>query len=288
VEQGVGSAGREKITPSDFIKAKKKGVKIVMVTAYDYIQARLADEAGIDGILVGDSLGMVVMGFNSTLPVTMGMVAHHLKAVLNARPRSLVVADMPFLSYEVSKEEALRNAGKLIKMGADAIKLEGGVEVAGVVETLTRAGIPVMGHIGLNPQRAALRGLRLRGKRAEEAVEILESAKALQEAGAFSIVIEFTAAEVAELITKRLEIPTICIGSGPACDGQILVFHDLVGLSPSSPPFAKKYVDGYRVFLEALKSYRDEVRGSVFPDPARYWHMDEAEFEKLKRRLGIG
>lgn len=274
-----------RVTPSDFIKAKKRGEKIVMVTAYDYYQARAAGEAGVDGILVGDSLGMVVMGFQSTLPVTMGMILHHLRAVVNANPRSLVVADMPFMSYELGRKEALRNASKLIRRGAGAVKLEGGIEIVGIVESLVKAGIPVMGHLGLNPQRSLARGMGLKGKKADEALELIEAAHALEEAGVFSIVIEYTAREVAEIITKRLRIPTICIGSGPGCDGQILVFHDLVGLNPNPPPFAKKYSDAYRIFVDAIKSYADEARRGLFPDVARYWSMDPEELVALDNAL---
>jgi 3-methyl-2-oxobutanoate hydroxymethyltransferase len=276
---------RRKVTPADFVRAKKRGHRIVMVTAYDYYQARMADEAGVDGILVGDSLGMVVMGFSSTIPVTVGMIAHHLRAVLNARPRCLVVADMPFMSYEISREEAVRNAGKLIKMGADAVKVEGLGEVVDKVEAMVRSGIPVMGHVGLNPQRSLVTGLRMRGKKAEEAIEIIEASKALEEAGAFSIVIEYTASEIAEEITRRLSIPTICIGSGPKCDGQILVFHDLVGLNPSPPPFAKQYLRAYQLMLEALTLYVKEVREGLFPGREMYWSMDPEELEKLKKAL---
>lgn len=276
---------RRKVTPADFVKAKKRGHRIVMVTAYDYYQARMADEAGVDGILVGDSLGMVVMGFSSTIPVTVGMIAHHLRAVLNARPRCLVVADMPFMSYEISREEAVRNAGKLIKMEADAVKVEGLGEVVDKVEAMVRSGIPVMGHVGLNPQRSLVTGLRMRGKKAEEAIEIIEASKALEEAGAFSIVIEYTASEIAEEITRRLSIPTICIGSGPKCDGQILVFHDLVGLNPSPPPFAKQYLRAYQLMLEALTLYVKEVREGLFPGREMYWSMDPEELEKLKKAL---
>ncbi len=278
--------GFKKISPSDFVKAKRRGEKIVMVTAYDYYQARIADEAGVDGILVGDSLGMVVMGFQSTLPVTMGMILHHLRAVVNANPRSLVVADMPFMSYELGREEALRNASKMIRRGAGAVKLEGGLEIVDIVASLVKAGIPVMGHLGLNPQRSLARGMGLKGKKAEEALELIEAAHALEEAGAFSIVIEYTAREVAGIISKRLKIPTICIGAGPNCDGQILVFHDLVGLNPSPPPFAKKYGDAYRAFLNAMRSYADEARKGVFPDEARFWGMDPGELARLEEILG--
>lgn len=273
----------DKITPRHFVKAKKEGRRIVMITAYDYIQARVVDEAGVDGILIGDSLGMVVMGYRSTVFVTLDMIKHHLRAVLNANPRALVVADMPFLSYEVSREEAVRNAGELIKMGADAVKIEGGVEIIDKVEAMTKIGIPVMGHIGLNPQRYLIHGLRLRGTTAEDAKKIIEDAKALEEAGVFSIVIEFTTAEIASEITRILKIPTICIGSGPYCDGQILVFHDVVGLTPSPPPFARRYANTLEIFSEAIKRYVSDVREGRFPSEKEYFSIDKSEYERFKR-----
>jgi len=277
---------QEKLLPYHFIKMKKQGKKIVMITAYDYFQARIADEAGVDGILVGDSLGMVVMGYKSTLAVTLDDIVHHTKAVLNAGPRALVVADMPFMTYEVGKDGALRNAGRLIKLGADAVKLEGGVEVADTVKALVSSGIPVMGHIGLNPQRhLVMGGYRLRGKYAEDAVEVLEDAEALEEAGAFAVIIEFTAAEVAAEVTRRLKIPTICIGSGPHCDGQILVFHDVVGLNPEPPMFVKKYAQAYEDFKNAISTYKVEVESRNFPAKDKYHRMKEGELQKFKELI---
>ncbi|MGC9165448.1 MAG: 3-methyl-2-oxobutanoate hydroxymethyltransferase [Thermoprotei archaeon] len=275
----------KKITPYDFIKLKKKGEKIAMITAYDYYQSMLANEAGIDGILVGDSLGMVIMGFNSTLPVTMNMIKHHLKAVLNAKPKSLVVADMPFMSYEISKKDALKNASTLIRIGADAVKLEGGLEVIDKVEAMVKAGIPVMGHIGLNPQRSLIKGLKMRGKTSEDAKEIFETSKMLEEAGVFSIVIEYTAADVAKAITENLKIPTIGIGAGPWCDGQILVFHDVIGLTPSPPPFVKRYLNVHGLFLEALKEYTSDVKNGMFPDKDHYWSMTPEDLRKFKESI---
>ncbi|MCX8185296.1 MAG: 3-methyl-2-oxobutanoate hydroxymethyltransferase [Sulfolobales archaeon] len=276
---------KEKLTPYHFIKLKREGRKIVMVTAYEYVHAKLADEVGIDGVLVGDSLGMVIMGYRSTLPVSFREVAHHLKAVLSASPRALVVADMPFLTYEVSREEAVRNAGRYIKMGADAVKIEGGVEVVDKVEAMVKAGIPVMGHVGLNPQRYLVLGMRVRGKTAEDGVKLYEDSKALEEAGVFSIVIEFTTAEVAAEVTKLLRVPTICIGAGPYCDGQILVFHDLVGLNIAPPPFVKKYTDGYEVFRSALRSYTEEVRSGVFPDEKHFFKMVPEELKRFVEQV---
>ncbi len=275
-----------KVLPHHFIKMKKEGTKIVMVTAYTYYQALIADAAGIDGILVGDSLGMVIMGYKSTLPVTLPQIAHHLKAVLNAKPKALVVADMPFLSYEISKNEAVRNAGKLVKLGADAVKVEGGIEIIDKVEAMIKAGIPVMGHIGLNPQRyLQLGGYKLRGKTTDDAMKIIEDAKALEEAGVFSIVIEFTVAEVAKKVTELIKIPTICIGSGPYCDGQVLVFHDLLGINPNPPPFAKTYINGYELFKEAMRRYISDVKLGVFPEEKHYYHMSKEEYDRLNIML---
>jgi 3-methyl-2-oxobutanoate hydroxymethyltransferase len=275
-----------KIYPHDFVKKKKIGEKIVMVTAYSYYDALLADKAGIDGLLVGDSLGMVIMGYPSTLPVTLDEVKHHLRAVVNARPRALIVADMPFLSYEVSKDEAIRNAGEMIKMGADAVKVEGGLEISEIVEAMTKVGIPVMGHIGLNPQRyLMLGGYKLRGKNAEDALNIIESAKALQEAGVFSIVIEYTTWQVAAEVTRAVRVPTICIGAGAECDGQILVIHDLLGINPTPPPFVRKYADLHNEILQALSKYAEDVRKGVFPGPSESWGISEDELKKLKEYL---
>lgn len=284
-----------KVLPRDFIKAKKEGRKLAVVTAYTHHQARVADEAGVDGILVGDSLGMVIMGYESTLPVTMEEVMHHLRAVLSASPRALVIADMPFLSYEVSVAEAVRNAGSLIKAGAGAVKVEGGEEVADIIEELVRAGIPVMGHVGLNPQRYLVRGgYRLAGKTASDAERVFKDAIALEEAGTFSLVIEFTAAEVAKKITEVLNIPTICIGSGPFCDGQVVVFHDITGINPEPPPFIKPLARTRELWVDALRTYVREVREGAFPGEGMYWGMrsdrDREEFERsisgLMRRQG--
>ncbi|OYT51489.1 MAG: 3-methyl-2-oxobutanoate hydroxymethyltransferase [Desulfurococcales archaeon ex4484_204] len=281
----------DKIQPHQYIKFKKEGIKIVMVTAYDSIQARIADGVGVHGILVGDSLGMVIMGYSSTLPVTLNDILHHLKAVLSVRPKPLVVADMPFLSYEVSRAEAVRNAGRLVKAGADAVKVEGGVDIVDKVEAMVKAGIPVMGHIGLNPQRyLILGGYKLRGKRAEDALLVYEDAKALEEVGVFSIVIEFTAADVAKHITDSVSVPTICIGSGPYCDGQILVFHDIVGLNPSPPLFVKKYANVYEVMVNALMGFKDDVQKGLYPTPQHYKLMKDSEYDKfvkmIKKRQG--
>jgi len=252
--------------------------KIVMITAYDYPTAKLVDRAGVDMVLVGDSVGMVVYGFPSTHYVTMEMMVLHTSAVSRAVEKAMVVADMPFLSYEHSRREAVLNAGKLVRAGADAVKLEGGVEVVDKVEAIVKAGIPVVGHIGLTPQRyLVLGGYRRRGRTVEEAERIIEDAKALEEAGAFAIVIEFTAEEVATKITQQLNIPTICIGSGRYCDGQVLVLHDVIGLSETPPPFAKRYANADKLILEAVKNYAREVREGLFPTEKHVFHMKTSQ-----------
>ena len=264
-----------KITVRDILKYKGKK-KIVMITAYDYTFAKLVDQAGVDIILVGDSVGMVVHGYRSTLPVNMDMMLLHVSSVARAEPRALVVGDMPFLSYETSVEDAVRNAGLLVKNGAEAVKIEGGEEVVDIVKALVRAGIPVMGHIGLTPQRyLVIGGYRKRGKKRNEIEKIINDAKQLEKAGVFAIVIEFTAADVAKTITEELSIPTICIGSGPYCDGQVLVLHDLLGLSEQTPPFAKKYADLRNIIINAVQQYIKDVREGRFPSRNHYFLSEE-------------
>ncbi len=274
-----------KITPQDFVKMKGRE-KIVMVALYDYAFAKVANEVDIHGVLIGDSVIMNVYGFKSTHYATLRDIVRHVQAVVNANPRYLVVGDMPFMTYETSKKDALKNASKIIKAGADAVKVEGGVEIVDKVEALVKAGIPVMGHIGLTPQRyLVLGGYRLMGKTVEIAEKIIEDAKALQDAGVFSIVIEFTAAEVAAEITRRLRIPTICIGSGPECDGQILVINDILGISDIQPFFAKKYVDLRLIVREALRQYAEDVKSGRFPGEEHYRRMRSDEYELLKKKL---
>ncbi|AEM38164.1 3-methyl-2-oxobutanoatehydroxymethyltransferase [Pyrolobus fumarii 1A] len=258
------------------ILAKKGREPIVMVTAYDYPFARIVDEAGVDMILVGDSAAMVVHGLPNTNMATMQMMLLHTAAVSRGAKRAMVVADMPFGSYEASRSEAVKNAIKFVRVGADAVKLEGGVEVADKIEAITKAGIPVVGHIGLTPQkRLMLGGYRRRGRTVEDAERLLEDAKAVEEAGAFAIVIEFTAEEVAAEITRKLKIPTICIGSGRHCDGQVLVLHDILGLSETIPPFAEKYADLRSIALEAVRRFAADVREGRFPREKHVFHMKE-------------
>ena len=255
---------------------KREGEPIVCVTAYDFPTARLADEAGIPVILVGDSLGNAVLGYDSTVPVTLADVVHHARAVARGAPNALVVADMPFMTYQPSAEDAMRNAGRLMQEGgAQAVKLEGGRSVAATVRRLTEAGVPVMGHVGLLPQSVhQTGGYRAQGRTAAEARALLEDALALQEAGAFAIVIELVPGEVAAEVTRRLAVPTIGIGAGPGCDGQIQALHDLLGLSARTPRHAKRYADLDETVLGALRAYRADVEAGRFPGAE---HAPEAE-----------
>jgi len=276
----------KRITIADLKRKKERREKIVMVTAYDYPFAKIVDEAGVDVILVGDSLSMVVLGYDSTHRIGMREILHHLRAVVNAKPRALVVADMPFGSYEISPEQALKNAIKLIKAGADAVKVEGGKEIVETIKKLVKAGIPVMAHVGLNPQRyLTLGGYKLIGKSAKSARKVIEDAIAVANAGAFAVVIEHTAAEVAKIITERIDVPTICIGSGPWCDGQVLVLHDILGLSDSIPYFAKVYANVREVALNAVKQYVREVREGLFPREGMYKRMSSDEVKRLEEEM---
>lgn len=275
----------KRVTTMSFREMKKGGEKIVMLTAYDYPSARLVDQAAIDAILVGDSLGMTVLGYDSTLPVTMEDMVHHVRAVARAVKRSLVIADMPFLSYQVSPDAALRNAGRFLQeAGAQAVKLEGGRPVAETIERIVSAGIPVMGHLGLTPQSVhALGGYGLQGADSQAARRILDDARRLEDAGAFSLVLEKIPAELAERVTGALSIPTIGIGSGPGCDGQVLVFHDILGLSDGfRPKFLKVYAELGRAMAEAFEQYRDEVKSGAYPDGEHAWSMDRNELDKLE------
>ena len=255
---------------------KREGEPIVCVTAYDFPTARLADEAGIPVILVGDSLGNAVLGYDSTVPVTLADVVHHARAVARGAPNALVVADMPFMTYQPSAEDAMRNAGRLMQeSGAQAVKLEGGRSVEATVRRLTEAGVPVMGHIGLLPQSVhQTGGYRAQGRTAAEAQALLADALALQEAGAFAIVIELVPGEVAAEVTRRLAVPTIGIGAGAGCDGQIQALHDLLGLSARTPRHAKRYADLDETVLGALRAYRADVEAGRFPGAE---HAPEAE-----------
>lgn len=260
-----------------------------MVTAYDVASARLAGAAGMDCILVGDSLAMVMLGMESTVPLTLDEMLHHCRAVARARPPSFLVGDLPFLTFQAERSEAVRNAGRLLKEGGmDAVKLEGGRAQAPTVQAITQAGIAVMGHIGLTPQSVSkLGGYRVQGKTAAEAHEILEDALALEEAGCFAIVIETLPAAVATLITQRLRVPTIGIGAGAGCSGQVLVYHDLLGLFDDfSPRFVKRYAELGELALEALSAYRQDVEARRFPASEHTYGMPKDELDAFARRIG--
>lgn len=274
-----------RVTTATFRQKKREGKPITMLTAYDFPFGQMVDAAGIDAVLVGDSLGNVVLGYDSTIPVTMDDMVHHVKAVSRGVKRAMVIADMPFLSYHVSREESVRNAGRLLQEGgAQAVKLEGGEEVAEVIRAITAAGIPVMGHLGLTPQSIhQLGGYRVQGRDEAAAQKMLDDALAVEEAGAFSLVLECVPAPLARLITETLEIPTIGIGAGPHCDGQVLVTHDLLGLyGGSSPKFAKRYTNLREMIDVALNQYREEVESRTFPGPEHSFDMDEEIIEKLR------
>ncbi len=253
------------VTVPDFLTAKGQGRKLVLLTAYDYTMARILDAAGVDAILVGDSLGMVVQGQENALAVTLDEMIYHTRIVTRAVKRSLVITDMPFMSFQVSPQQALENAGRIIKeAGAHAIKIEGGQRMAAAVEAITRADIPVMGHVGLTPQSV----YRFGGFRVQrDEARLLADAQAVEAAGAFALVVECVPAGVAEKITAAVKIPTIGIGAGAGCDGQILVTHDLLGLFDDfKPRFAKQYADVGRTILQAVEAYSKEVRDGTFPD----------------------
>jgi 3-methyl-2-oxobutanoate hydroxymethyltransferase len=264
---------------------KQRGERIPMLTAYDYPTARLVERAGVPMILVGDSLGMVVLGYDSTIPVTLEDIIHHTKAVVRGTERAIVVADMPFMSYQISVEDAMRNAGRLMKeTGATAVKLEGGKEVAETVRRLTAAGIPVMGHLGLTPQSVnQLGGYKLQGKTPAAAVKLLHDAKALEDAGAFAIVLETIPAKVARCVTERINVPTIGIGAGPFCDGQVQVLHDFLGLFDDFvPKHAKQFAQVGATIADAVRTYVADVQGGAFPTAKESFGMKQEAPRELE------
>jgi 3-methyl-2-oxobutanoate hydroxymethyltransferase len=274
----------KRVSIHDLKAMKKRGEKIAMLTAYDYPTARILDEAGVPIILVGDSLGMVVLGYDSTLPVTMDDMVHHTKAVVRGSQRAHVVGDMPFMSYQASPEDALRNAGRLMQeAGAQSVKLEGGRSVAETVRRLVEAGIPVMGHIGLTPQSLhQFGGYKVQGKTPAAAVKLLNDARVLEEAGAYAIVLETIPAVLARLITERVSVPTIGIGAGPHCDGQVQVLHDMLGLYPDfAPKHAKQYAHLAEEAGRAVREYLAEVAEGRFPTEKESFIMDEAALSEL-------
>lgn len=274
----------KKFTAASFIQAKSIREKITMLTAYDYSTAKLVDEAGIDSILVGDSLGMVMLGYQNTLQVTVNDIIHHCKAVSRGTERAMVIADMPFMSYHVSTEESIRNAGRLVQEGsAEAVKLEGGEDVIDKIKAIIKAQIPVMGHLGLTPQSVNMfGGFKVQGKTEQQAQKIIEDALRLQETGVFAIVLECVPEKLAKLVSEKLDIPTIGIGAGKYCDGQVLVIQDMLGMySDLKPKFAKQYAQLAPVMKQAFADYIKETREMAFPAAEHSFQIDEAELRKL-------
>ena len=280
---GSSNPERKKITVADFGRMKSEGQRIVMVTSYDYPTSSIADEAGVDSILVGDSYGMVVLGHETTIPVKVEELLPVCQAVRRGASHPLLIGDMPFLSFQISEEDAIRNAGRFIKEGnMEAVKIEGGKEMAHIAEAVSQAGIPVLGHIGVTPQTATLHGgYRVQGRSARSGNRLVEDAKALEKVGVFGIVLEMVTEEVARLITETVSVPTIGIGSGKYCDGQVLVLHDIIGLYPRFvPKFAKRYADVGASIRQALVEYAAEVRRNAFPEEKHTFKMDESERDK--------
>ncbi|MGV7217533.1 3-methyl-2-oxobutanoate hydroxymethyltransferase [Bradyrhizobium sp. UFLA05-112] len=261
---------------------KGEGRRVVMTTAYDAVTARIADPV-VDIILIGDSVGNVCLGYDNTLPVSMAMMNHHLEAVARTKPHALLVADMPFLSFHLSPEETIRNAGGFLQRGADAVKLEGGAKRAEIVRALVDCEIPVMGHLGLTPQSVnVMGGFKVQGRKADDALRLLDDAYRLQEAGCFAIVLEGIPAELAARATEILTIPTIGIGAGPSCSGQVLVFHDVLGLTEGRrPKFVRTYVEGFRLLQEPLSHWAEDVRNGAFPTPQESYRLPEGMSEAL-------
>ncbi|NLM34448.1 MAG: 3-methyl-2-oxobutanoate hydroxymethyltransferase [Clostridiales bacterium] len=273
-----------KNTTISFQKAKETGRKITMLTAYDYSMAKLIDECEIDGILVGDSLGMVCLGYENTLSVTMEDMIHHTKAVTRAAKKAMVISDLPFMSYQASVYDAVYNAGRLVKEGhAQAVKIEGGSEVVEQIKAIVKASIPVMGHIGLTPQSVnAFGGFKVQGKTEAAAKKLLEDALAIEEAGAFAITLECVPAKLAQLISSKLTIPTIGIGAGKGCDGQILVYQDMLGMfNDFTPKFVKQYNQVGELIKSSIKAYKAEVEEGLFPGPEHEFSIDDTIIEKL-------
>jgi len=278
----------DKVTVLDVQQAKGENRKLTMVTAYDYPFGLLADEAGVDIVLVGDSLGMVVMGLEGTVEVNMEHMIHHIRAVTRGCKNPFIVGDMPFMSYNTSIREAIINAGRLLKEGGcESIKLEGGVDFAQTIEAIVKAGIPVQGHIGLTPQTAsALGGFKMQGRDAAAAKRIIDDARALEDAGVFSMILEAVPAPLGKLVAEAVKVPVIGIGAGPDVDGQVLVTHDMIGLFDKFvPKFVKQYTNIRKVILEALSEYKQEVLDVEFPAPEHSFKMPEEALEDLKKMV---
>ena len=279
---------RKKVTLPTLLKKMSDGIPITFITCYDYAMAHLVEQAGVDMVLVGDSLGMTMLGYEGTLPVTMDDMIRHTQGVRRGSPTSWLIGDMPYMSYQPSVETAIRNAGRFMaETGCDAVKLECGVEMADRMAGIAKSGIPVMGHLGLTPQSvSSLGGFRVQGKDALRAKKIVDDARALEEAGAFSILLEMVPDRVCELITERAGIPIISLGSGPYAHGQLLIFHDMFGLYPRfKPKMAKVYGNAGEVILNGLKQYVAEVTGRQFPQPENWFGIDDAQLAELKQLL---
>ena len=272
-------------TVKDIVDMKKAGKKISVLTSYDYALASLCDKAGVDILLVGDSAGMVVLGYENTIPVTMEQMEIFVGAVSRAKQNALVVGDLPFMSYQASISDAITNSGRLIKAGANTVKLEGGSVMADTISAIVKTGIPVMGHIGFQPQTTALtQGYKVQGKTFETAKQLIEDAKALEEAGAFSIVLEMVSHEVSKIISESIDIPTIGIGSGLHCDGQVLVIHDILGLYEKlKPKFVKQYLSLSNDVVQAVSKFKSDVGSGLFPAEENWFSMEKEEYEKLKK-----
>jgi 3-methyl-2-oxobutanoate hydroxymethyltransferase len=261
-----------------------------MTTAYDYPTARFVDEAGFDLLLIGDSVGPLMLGYKNTIPVTIEEVIHHGKAVVKGAPHVFTIMDMPFASYEMGGREAVKNALHVMKeTGADSVKIEGGEEMADVIQSIVKAGIPTMGHIGLTPQKISmLGGIKVQGENFKDAKKLFNDAKAIEKAGAFAIVLEFVASEVAKAITERLTIPTIGIGAGPYCDGQELVITDILGIYDKVPPFSKRYINLRNVIVNALKSFIEEAKERKFPTEEHTFHMEKNHIKEFEDYVKSG
>ena len=272
----------------DIINMKKEKKKISVITSYDYTLASLCDKAGIDVLLVGDSAGMVMLGYENTIPVTMDQMCMFTEAVSRARTNSLLVADLPFMSYQASIENAINNSGRLIKAGADTVKLEGGSIMAETISAIVDVGIPVMGHIGLQPQTTMLsEGYKVQGKTKDSALKLIEDAKKLEEAGVYSIALEMVSHEVAEIISDTVSVPTIGIGSGVNCDGQVLVVQDLLGMYEKiKPKFAKRYMNLSEDIVNSLTNFKKDVESSIFPAEENWFSMNNDELKKLREQIG--
>jgi len=267
---------------------KKEKKKISVITSYDYTLASLCDRAGIDVLLVGDSAGMVILGYENTISVTMDQMCMFTEAVSRARKNSLLVSDLPFMSYQTSIEDAIKNSGRLIKAGADAVKMEGGSVMAETISEIVDIGIPVMGHIGLQPQTTILsEGYKVQGKTKDSAMKLIDDAKELEDAGVFSIALEMVSHEVAEIISETISIPTIGIGSGAGCDGQVLVVQDVLGMYDKiKPKFAKRYMNLSEDIVNSLENYKKDVESGIFPAQENWFSMNEEELKKLREQIG--